>query len=201
MFRMASRLFPVLGLIAFFSAASAADRNEQLIEAASTGELETVKTLVAHGADPNARNHSGDTVITFLLMQILGYNDTQQIETMRWLLSHGAQVNLRDTNGNSPLILAAGHGGNVEQSDGQLAAVKLLLDSGADVNAATDELKLTALHWAAYRGYLGAIRLLLDHGADKSLRNSYGETPLAMMKQNSMLDKARQKEITALLSK
>jgi ankyrin repeat protein len=93
-------------------------------------------------------------------------------------------------------MIAARNGGNRDQLDGQVAVVRLLLEKGADVNAGD----VTALHWAAFRGYTASIKLLLDQGADRNLRNTLGETPLAMMAQNPYLQPDKAKEVKALLT-
>src|SRR6266849_6822325 len=48
--------------------------------------------------------------------------------------------------------------------DETLEVVKLLLELGADVNAANDH-GITALHGAAYKGANKAVQLLVDRGA------------------------------------
>jgi hypothetical protein len=49
------------------------------------------------------------------------------------------------------------------------AAVRLLVDLGLDVNAATGA---TALHYAAGAGELEIVRLLVEHGADRNVRDT-----------------------------
>jgi ankyrin repeat protein len=56
----------------------------------------------------------------------------------------------------TPLILAA--------SAGNIPALKLLLDYGADVGMPGMD-SWTALHVAADKGYLAVVELLLEHGA------------------------------------
>ena len=64
--------------------------------------------------------------------------------------------------------------------------MKLLLDLGADINAATTATGGsatattgdTAMHAVAQRGYDIILRFLADHGASLSPKNSKGETPL-----------------------
>jgi ankyrin repeat protein len=46
-----------------------------------------------------------------------------------------------------------------------IAAVRILLDAGADVNA-KDNVGLTTLHWAAMSGHVECGKMLLDVGAD-----------------------------------
>jgi ankyrin repeat protein len=57
------------------------------------------------------------------------------------------------------------------------AAVRRLLQDGADMNAAQAD-GATALHWAAYHGDADVAALLLEAGADASAANRNGSTPL-----------------------
>jgi ankyrin repeat protein len=82
-------------------------------------------------------------------------------------LAAGTAINSRDHRGNTPLIYAAGFGSR--------EALKLLLDSGADVNA-RNSFDATALVWAA--ADLAKLKLLLSHGADVNARTRLERTPL-----------------------
>jgi hypothetical protein len=85
-----------------------------------------------------------------------------------------------------PLLAAAGVGalgdgdaaaGTEEES---LAAVRLLLELGADVNAVDDNGE-TALHGAAYQSRARLVPLLAERGADIKIwdrQNKFGWTPL-----------------------
>ena len=60
-------------------------------------------------------------------------------------------------------------------ANGHIAAVRLMLERGADVNARE---RATALHEAALRGDRDLVEMLLDHGADPSVHDAYhGATP------------------------
>jgi ankyrin repeat protein len=78
---------------------------------------------------------------------------------------HGTGV--KDSLGQTPLLLAAAYGSN--------AAIKLLVDGGADVKAASNS-GLTALH-VAWRDE-AAVRLLLERGADVHARTQTASSPL-----------------------
>lgn len=67
---------------------------------------------------------------------------------------------------------------------GDLARVRLLLESSSDVNQAHGD-GTTALHWAAYRDDLELARLLVEAGADASATTRNGAfTPLLMAARN-----------------
>lgn len=61
---------------------------------------------------------------------------------------------------------------------GDVAAVKALLDKGADVNAKT-QYGATALSYACDKGHTEVVRLLIERGADVNVKDTfYGEVPL-----------------------
>lgn len=60
--------------------------------------------------------------------------------------------------------------------EGHHQVAKLLLESGAEVNALTDD-KRTPLFQAAFKGQLSCVELLLKHGADPTIPNDEGKTP------------------------
>ncbi len=92
------------------------------------------------------------------------------LETIRRHLQAGVDINKRDLAfGMTPLAIAAAHG--------QTGSVELLLQEGADVDAAFPDGN-TALHVAAFFGRTKVVRVLLDHGAQALARNEEGKTPL-----------------------
>lgn len=56
--------------------------------------------------------------------------------------------------------------------------MRFLVDSGADVNAATLSDRATPLMRAAYAGHIDVIGILLDRGADPTLTDSRGRSAL-----------------------
>ena len=88
---------------------------------------------------------------------------------LRGLLEGGAAVDLRDTRGNTPLMHAA--------AVGSIEAMRLLVKSGADVNA-KNGLDATALVWCAADAEKA--KLLVDAGAQVNIRTKMGRTPLMM---------------------
>jgi ankyrin repeat protein len=153
--------------------------------------LQFVRKLVAHGADVNARLKSGKggaglynkTGATPFLMAA----GTADLAFMRVLVELGADPNLGNADNCTPLIAACGVGiGGAEADEVAgtepevLAAAKLALELGADVNA-VDANGETAMHGAAYKNMPRVIQFLADHGAKIEIwnrKNKYGWTPL-----------------------
>lgn len=98
------------------------------------------------------------------LFQAVRKND---LPSLRTRLARGTGVNSRDSRGNTLLMQAA--------ELGSADAVKLLLDSGADVNA-RNPFNVTALLRAATDP--AKVRILLESGADVNATSKQGRTPL-----------------------
>ena len=64
-------------------------------------------------------------------------------------------------------------------TNGDVELVSLLLDRGAEINAATQD-GWTALHFACLRGNEGLVQLLLDRGADVSMTTRSGMSALSI---------------------
>ncbi|MBS1826838.1 MAG: ankyrin repeat domain-containing protein [Acidobacteria bacterium] len=92
-----------------------------LMIAITNGAGEMVKLLLSKGANPNVARENGETPL--MTAARLG-----QVETLRLLLDRGASLNARDKKfGQTALMWAAGNP----------AAVRLLVERGADVKAVT----------------------------------------------------------------
>ena len=155
----------------------------------SLDSLDLVRKLVRLGANVNARqtreprdgnrnqqNRIGAT--PFLLAA-----KSADVPLMRVLLETGADPSIKTANNTTPLMVAAGvgiwaPGENPGTPEEALAAVKLLLDLGADVNAIDDNGD-TAMHGAVYRGgNVSVIQALADKGARLDVVNKKGWMPV-----------------------
>ena len=108
-------------------------------------------------------------------------------EILTRLLEAGADLTLTTVDGTTPLMAAAGLGRATYtprqprgvRSPTAEAAVRLLVEAGADVNA-TNEADFTALHGATFRGLNEVIEYLVAQGADIDARDFRGRTPYRM---------------------
>jgi ankyrin repeat protein len=162
------------------------------------GDQQLVKLLLAHGAALNPRLAKGTFLkrgsrefafdkflvgaTPFLLASRVG-----DLSLIRLLAEAGADTSLPLEDGRSPLMMAAqgettGAGARRGAAEPRvLEAVKVLIERGADVNAA-DGRGNTALHLLAARkpAFDSVIQLLADRGAAVDTPNSEGKTPLAL---------------------
>ena len=150
--------------------------------------LQCVRELVKHGADVNARLDRGSSgrgrlsqkgATPFLLAA-----DTADVPLMRLLLELGVDPAIPNADRCPPLLAAAGigtlaPGEEAGTEDEAIAAVKLLLETGADINA-VDRNGETAMHGAAYKNLPKMVRFLAANGANVKVwnqKNKYGWTP------------------------
>ncbi|KAJ6057677.1 hypothetical protein N7460_000951 [Penicillium canescens] len=148
---------------------------QKLITPIQKGDLQTVTTLLAKGADANATNNEGQTP----LMVAASYGHENIV---RILIEYGADMDTQAMNGETALGTAAARG--------FARIIRVLIASGANVNAGSGTGK-TALSQAASYGQDRIVRLLLDCGADIDALNSTGETALALAALNGNMRVAR----------
>jgi ankyrin repeat protein len=152
--------------------------------------LDFVRRIAAHGADLNVRLEKGESgrgrFTTTGSTPFLMAARASDVPLMKLLVELGADTRIPNADNCPPLLAAAGVGalGDGEESAGTdeeaLAAVKLLLDLGADVNAVDDNGE-TAMHGAAYQSRFTLVQLLAERGADIKVwnrPNKFTWTPL-----------------------
>lgn len=177
--------------------ATAGDINQDLIEAARTGDAAAVEALLAKGADVNAKDdRTGGTALMFAALE--GHTDV-----VRLLVAAGADVNAEYEEGTTPSMLAArmGHpavvqlleeaGARNDESpvplqayaelikaakEGDAPAVEALLAQGANPNWNVHG--WTALMHASRGGHTAVVEALLAGGADVNAKDMYGWTAL-----------------------
>lgn len=151
----------------------------QLVEAARSGDVAAVRTLLGQGADVNEAEGDGITAMHAAAEQ----GSTAIVEL---LVAQGAKVSPTTRIGSyTPLHLAA-LGAHAEVAEA-------LLDAGGDANAVTTNSGVTPLHLAA-AAIDGAetVEVLLEHGADPNAREaSAGQTPLMFAAAENRTDAIR----------
>ncbi|MCL2335621.1 MAG: ankyrin repeat domain-containing protein, partial [Endomicrobia bacterium] len=116
--------------------------------------IETVKLLIANGADVNSRNNAGETPLM-----------NASPEAAEVLIKAGADINAKNNAGLTVLMYAAIHG------DYRIELTKRILEQGknADINA-TAKGGVSALHVAAISNTdekkIETVKLLIANGAD-----------------------------------
>jgi ankyrin repeat protein len=154
------------------------------VRAGDLDHLAFIRTLLAHGANVNARIKDSTETRTIFTMQWL-YEDgataflrasqSGDVELMTLLLEHGADPSIATTNQTTALAVAAGigwvEGVTYEHSPkDSTEAVKLLLERGLDPNVVDGDGR-TALHGAAHKGRNDVVQMLVDHGAKLDSRD------------------------------
>ncbi len=147
----------------------------------STLLMETIKCrqpkiaeyLVEQGADVNKENSDG---VTPLMLSIMLSDDT---ELLKFLIKHKAKIEHIDLVGNTPLSGAV--------ALGRKAAVKVLLNNGADPNVATQK-GYTPLIIAMMSSRVDIMQILLDAGANPDDANPKGYTPLMISVSSNRAD-------------
>ena len=155
-----------------------------------TGNLtaaDLVNVLLKHRADPNIalvapllmrQHNAGDASLAAGATPLMRSAKALDIDIMKALLDHGADPSRKLANGTTTLAVAlTGRGaGTLTPETPMFQAVKLLLDRGADVNAAAPN-GSPLLHQSVNRG-AAFVRLLVEHGAKLDLKDGTGRTPL-----------------------
>jgi ankyrin repeat protein len=164
-----------------------------LVFAAREGDIESARALVEAGADVNlTTEYSWTPLLTAV--------NNRNYQLAAYLLENGADPNLANNGGWTPLYLATDNR-NIEGGDypvpladmDHLALIEMLLEKGADPNAAIRENTLTrtifTMQWfyedgatpfirAAQSSDTALMTLLLKYGADPLRKTAHGDTAL-----------------------
>ena len=104
-----------------------------LMRAAFSGDIELVKLLLAHGADPNVISKDSETTLMsacgtgFIPGYSKGRTPAERLEVVKLLVELGQDVNAADDYGITALMVA----GNI----GDVPIIQYLIDKGADLGA------------------------------------------------------------------
>ena len=146
-----------------------------LMAASINGKIATVETLLAHGANVDARTNDGATALMLAAQQ-------SHKDVVRALISAGADVNAKSRTSHTALILAAWNRRfedyNQPALNDQSETVELLLSAGADVSVATDNGDGVLLGASSQFPVPKLLELLIEHGAGVDAKNNKDQTAL-----------------------
>ena len=171
--------------------------------------LTVVKSLLKHGANPNARlvqdkekaaeeikngnvaiegKRTAVTVDEIILQgatPLFLAAEVNNLDVIKTLVAAGADPLIASDRGTTPLMMASGAGTDVqrerepEERATAVETAKFLVEHGADVNAA-GQYGWTALHAAAYQGLNDVIEYLVSKGAKIDQKDEFGQTALSI---------------------
>jgi ankyrin repeat protein len=201
--KKAARTFSMLAVILCGSLSLPSQTlNDKLIAAIEAGKAETVRSLLAQGAEIDAKDDQGYTLLQHAVMSeqdeavsiLLKAGADPEIKSdatgntalhwavmgdnldiLRTLLSRGANLEAKNSAGLTPLLFAA--------ANNKTSQAALLLSKGANLEA-QDSNGNTPLLKAATRGALEIVKLLLDRGADAAAINTSKQSARDLATQN-----------------
>lgn len=148
-----------------------------LMQATDKADLNSIKRLLAEGADVNSKDSLGRTP----LLHALEHGNIN-LAVLQTLLAARADVNARDKGGLTPLSAAV----TVAWGNDRVTIIRELLAAGADINA-KNIAGATALMQAAAVGDTQAVQLLLEKGADANACTATGESALSWAEQHNQI--------------
>jgi hypothetical protein len=171
------------------------DKDLALAAAAHSANMGTVRALIAYGADPQADLNKLVPVPNSPGAMTIESSDGGSVlihaaesgnpEIVREILRYHPKLEIPGRDRKTALFAAGEYrlGDNIDKSGARAECVRLLVESGADVNA-RDYRGNTLLHYA----YFTAVaEELLKAGADVNARNSNGETPIFTVQSDGII--------------
>lgn len=135
-----------------------------VMAATDRGATDVVQALLKAGADANAaEKNGGQTALMWAAAE-------DYSEIVAALLAHQAAPNAKTKGGFTPLLFAA--------QQGSTESARLLLEAGADINAAAQKDGLPPLSLSIASGHGELPALLIARGADPNIADNRGYTAL-----------------------
>uniref|UniRef100_A0A7E4VBG3 Ion_trans domain-containing protein n=1 Tax=Panagrellus redivivus TaxID=6233 RepID=A0A7E4VBG3_PANRE len=151
------------------------DNQTALHFAAKYGQLGVSQTLLALGANPNARDDKGQTPL-----HLAAENDYPDVVKLflKMKQNNRAVLTAIDQNGFTCAHIAA--------MKGSLAVVRelMMIDKPMVIHAKTKTMEATTLHMAAAGGHKNIVKILLENGANPEDENAHGMTALHLGAKN-----------------
>lgn len=194
----------VLVVMAMQTPNAAAGSYDDFFNAAQTDNADKIKSLLQRGLDPNLIEEvRGDSGLILALRE----NSMKVFDVL--VQARNINLDAKSLLGDTALMIAAykgnlaavkvliGKGAQINQpgwtalhyaaSVGNNEIVQLLLDNAAYIDAESPN-KTTPIMMAARAGFILTVKLLLDEGADATLKNTAGMTAIDLARTNNQKD-------------
>ncbi|HEX5226395.1 MAG TPA: ankyrin repeat domain-containing protein [Bryobacteraceae bacterium] len=159
------RTFAVFGFASILVSAATPDGTTSLHLAVRANDLALTDRLIQAGADVNAATRYGVSPLSLAATQ----GNPKILESLLKAGAKPAQAESALRDGQTLLMLAS--------KAGDAAAVNLLIEHGANVNAAETRTGTTAIMWAAIYNQSRAIKVLAEAGADVNVKSALSTFP------------------------
>jgi ankyrin repeat protein len=182
-----------------------------LFAALRNGRIEVAELLLEHGANVNAMETTGETILLRVVSQFSSspqetlwsrLRDEVQyerpLEAAQMLVRYNADINSQDGDGRAPLHMLSES--QIAEEAGALNLTLLLLKHGAQVNT-RDKKNQTPLHLAMGPNRFEHVEILLEHGADIHAENINGKTALHLLSESWIDDEVDVINLALLLLK
>ena len=161
-------IFSVITISVFLSAIiriecdkySQYETHDNILDAVTYNDFDTVKRLIKEGVDLNTKDDSGNTPLHW----------ASSVSMAELLLKNGADIHSRNNMGGTPLHTAS--------SWGRSNIVSFFIAQGADIHAKDEFGGDMPIHYAAKGGDIATIRVLIKAGSNINEKNNSGSTPI-----------------------
>jgi ankyrin repeat protein len=163
--------------------------NDELFAAATLGDVRAANDLLRRGADIEYVKPGFEQTVLQAAIFGMGGDKLQSaahLQVVKLLLDRGAKLEGHEGAKGTALFTAVRLNGITPQTEDQIKVVKMLLDHGASTGM-LPEIQATPLHGAAECMHLESARLLIAHHADVNAIDSYGATPLQVVKESPLV--------------
>lgn len=165
---------------------------EALIYAARFGKTASMKTLIDAGADPNAENEDGRTVLMYAVIsgsleavKFLTAIENININKRAKLPLERKSIITKNAKGPTALMYACGYGKMTNVENMKISGfkpnpkiVKTLLDAGASPDILDEKYERTSLFYATFFGSYEVVKMLVGNGANPLQTDIQGNNPL-----------------------